>query len=239
MKTIKGILIILFFLFSFNCFSQDYIIKKNNKKINCSIKKIDQVKIYCTTADEKLFFFLTDISEYSINGIVVNLTSNFSKYKSDFIVKLDNDTVFCEIEKINNSRISYNTFPLKPDKLINTKPLKEIKSFYFNPINLNTSDIPNKSDTLNNSSKFNNSQNNNSKILCSAGAELKTASNNYYTGFWISLGGGIILAIGANILSPEIIIVGCVVSLAGAILSLESISHIGKAGKILMSIYKP
>jgi hypothetical protein len=67
--------------------------------------------------------------------------------------------------------------------------------------------------------------------------ELKKASNHYYTGLGLSvLGGGRVYSYsirGVNSAATPLLVIGGSVSLIGLIYTLESISHIGKAGRIM------
>jgi len=246
MKTKIILICFSLFVFSSECFSQDYVKKNGEKETLCTIKKIDKEKVYYVNSKgEKYFNYLKDISECSIKGAIVRFNPNLPKFKSDFFIGINNDTVYCdEILKFDNKMIYYS-FTYKGTRFENERLLEEVKSVYFfSTISKNT-DISNNSDTLNNSSdslninsQCYNSQLKNSQVLYSAGSELKIASNHYYSGFGVTIIGGIMIGAGAVLLLPELTIVGGVISLLGTLYTLESISHIGNAGKILMGIPK-
>lgn len=67
-----------------------------------------------------------------------------------------------------------------------------------------------------------------------AGEELRIASRHYYTGL-ILIGAGTVVAISGagRDPNPVLIFIGSVVSLIGSVYDLESVAHIGKAGRLL------
>lgn len=156
-------------------------------------------------------------------------------FSQDYVVKMNNDTIKCSIIKIDNEKIYYKS----TDGEKYYSYLLDVKFYYRDGVkNEISKEVSKKDDTITcKDIQYN---------LFKAGYELKSASNNYYWGLGLTLAGSFISIAGMlswddtygysnpSQKSNIVVLAGGAISLVGLIMTIESMSHIGHAGDLLM-----
>ncbi len=162
----------------------------------------------------------------------------FSQDYQDYIVKLNFDTVPCKIVLVKNLYIKYLTedsnFQIIKVSILNTDMVgykQENKDFVTTSYKV-----------LNEGYTSELLFNNKPTVYVSfenAGSELIKYSNHIYIGYGLTgLGTGIILLGATGTRTESTRIIGGIISVIGAVLCIESHSHIAKAGIILKKMDK-
>lgn len=136
-------------------------------------------------------------------------------YSQDIIVKKNNDTLRCTIKRVDSKKIWF--VPLKSN-VTDLFPLKQALSYTYQGITtIVTKDLINYKDWKSHT----------------PGQELRLASNHFYTGSLIMVGGVILAYAGAYNKAMPVSITGGVLSLVGYSLIFESHNHIRRAGILI------
>jgi hypothetical protein len=78
----------------------------------------------------------------------------------------------------------------------------------------------------------------NATLVNQAGKQLQSFASQYYTGFWLEVGGFVSTLMRAYV-SPTLASVGTIVTLAGSIIQLLAVNNINEAGASLRAATTP
>jgi hypothetical protein len=149
----------------------------------------------------------------------------------DLIIRNNEEWIKCRITLVNDANIFYS-YRKKKTEWSEFIPLSSVKEYYQNGTKGVIISKPDNTLEIVDSNQV--SVRGYLTLIWTAGDELIIAHNHYYLGMALSALGGVVVATGANGVDAKTKAgIGGGLLLIGAILMIESWSHIGRAGELL------